>query len=260
MINKRKNTLLFIGWLVVVPAFAVSQFSFWNTSLAQTTNTLDPTAIKETRDDIEDLQEEIEKKEAKVEKLEDNLGQIEKAVVSTQMVINSAKTKLQETEETIKRKEAEVVSLNEKMELQRELLKGLMQGVYIEKKQPMLNVLLKSGDFSQTLSGADHLLTIGDRVQEILQDILETKDKIADEMDELAGLKEDHADLLQEKASEKNTLIAEKVETEEYIEKVEASIGELKEKLSELNLRRPSYVTTDIGGDKNIRKFAYQVL
>lgn len=234
MLRNAKKRAFIIAWIFTVPAFVLSQLSFWHVSFAQTTTTPNLEEVEETKDTIKDLQKEIEKKEERKERLENDLGQIQKAVVSTQLVINSAKTKIQEAEENIKRKEAEIESLNEKVALQKELLKSLMQGVYIEKKQPMLNVLLKSGDFSETLTGADHLLTMSDKVQEILQDILETKDKIAEDMDELAGLKEEHADLLAEKATEKSTLIAEKNETEETLEEVASSIDELKEKLSEL--------------------------
>lgn len=238
--NKHRKRILIVSWLLMLPVFVASQVSFWQgASLSASaadlaTSTTNQDAVDETKDDISDLQKKIDREQKAKKLLEQNLGKIQGAVASTLGEINKTKSVITDAEKNISRKEAEIKNMNDKLELQKSMLKSLLQETYYNQSQPILNVVLTSANFADVFSNSDHLLTVEDKIREVSADIIETKSQIEQDKTQLAEVKEKHEDILDEKVDKKQELVAVQADVQDDIEKKDATIGELNAKLAEL--------------------------
>ncbi len=251
---KRKKIALILALVLVVPVFVASQVSFWQ-DMTKRVNAADPVLTqaqidaqavqdaqdakdKEAKKLLEDKQDsllsKIEKEEKAKAKLQQNLGQIQGAVYSTQKTINNAKSSIAETAENISRKEAEVKNLSDKIELQKSMLRALLQQVYYNQSQPILNVVLTKASFADVFSDTDNLLTIEDKIKNLSFEVSKTKSQMEDDKQQLALEKEKHEEILADKVDEKQGLVATQIGVQSDIQEKEATISELQAKLAEL--------------------------
>ncbi|KKQ44043.1 MAG: hypothetical protein US63_C0036G0002 [Candidatus Moranbacteria bacterium GW2011_GWC2_37_8] len=242
----------------MIPIFVAPQVSFWRSAsqraaAADAVDALaaDQEAIEEKKDEAEDIAKKIEKEEKAKKLLEQNLGQIQGAVASTVKEINKTKSTIIETEKTISRKEAEINNMNNKIELQKEMLKSLLQETYYNQSQPILNVVLTSANFANVFSDTDHLLTVEDKIREVSAEITESKSQIEQDKSELAEVKEEHEEILDDNVDKKQELVAVQADVIEDIESKEATISKLQKQLAELQgdlnaLSGKSYNAKDI--------------
>lgn len=237
-----KKTILRLAWVLIIPVFVLQQVSFWqgaNLVVSADTTTdpnvaVDQEKVEETQSDISDLQKKIDKEMKAKKALQQNLGQIQGAVASTLGEINKTKTVINETVKDISRKEDEINNLNAKLDLQKSVLKSLLQETYYNQSQPILNVVLTSQSLADVFSDSDHLAIVEDKIREISQDIVQSKNEIEQNKSQLAEIKEKHEDILDEKVDKKQELVAVQADVQDDIEKKDATIGELNAKLSEL--------------------------
>lgn len=244
MDKKIKKSVLISGYLAVILFFVSSQVSFWDglmgsvkaadTAATDTSATVDQEAVDETQDDISDLQKKINREEKAKKLLQQNLGQIQGAVASTVNEINKTKSVITDAEKNISRKESEINNLNAKLELQKSMLKSLLQQTYYNQSQPILNVVLTSASFSEVFSNTDHLMSVEDKIREVSSDIADSKIELEQNKSQLAEIKEKHEDILDEKVDKKQELVAVQADVQGDLKEKEATIGELNQKLAEL--------------------------
>jgi len=242
--NKYKKFLLISAWAIVVPVFVWQQISFWQ-GVSRSALAADP------EDNISDAQKKLDKEIKAKALLEKNLGQIQGAVASTQKAINTTKSVISETASNISRKEAEVQNLNDKIEMQKTMLRGLLQQMYYNQGQPVLNVVLTSKNFADVFSDTDHLLTIEDKLKNLSAEISDTKEQVEQDKIELAAEKEKHEAILDEKVDQKQELVADQIDVQDDIEDKNATIAKLQKQLVELQgdlnaLSGKSYNAKDI--------------
>lgn len=254
--EKRKKKPFFIAaWIIMVPVFVVQQVSFWNSismsasAAEETTNNQEE--IDQIKDEAEEIEEKIKKTEKALAKDQQTLGQIQGAVTSTVKEINKTQSVILETEKNISRKEAEIKNMTDKIELQKEVLKGLLQETYYNQTQPVLKIVLTNTNLSDVFSDTDHLLTVEDKIKEISSEIAEAKSKVQQDKSELASIKEEHEEILDEKVDKKQELVAVQSDVLEKIESKEATLSKLQKQLSELQgdlnaLSGKSYNAKDI--------------
>lgn len=266
--QKNRKIFLIVAWAIAIPVFVAGQVSFWQ-SASQTVSAttteeqavLDAAAAakqaaldearKEAQDDISDIQKKIEKEQKAKAKLQQNLGQIQKNVSIVSLDISKTKTVIQATAADIARKEAEMKNLSDKIEMQRNMLKAIIQQVYYNQEQPILNVVLTSGNFDDVFSDIDHLLTIEDKIRNLSVEIAENKSQIQQDKIELAVAKEKHEEILDDKVDQKQDLVADQVDVQGDIEDKNATISKLQKQLVELQgdlnaLTGKSYNAKDI--------------
>lgn len=253
-----KKSALVLVWALIVPAFVMSQISFWQNATkkvsADTTITSqgpDQSAIADTKGNISDLQKKIEKEQRAKEKLQQNLGQIQGAVASTQKEINTTKSAINETVSTISRKESEINNLNGKIELQKSLLTGLLQQVYYNQGQPILNVVFTDKSIADVFSDTDHLLTVEDKIKNISDEIMQTRLQVEQDKSQLADVKQKHEEILINKVDQKQGLVADQIGTQQSIADKQKTIDKLNKELSQLQgdlntLLGKSYSTKNI--------------
>lgn len=230
--SKKNKKLLVLIWIFALPAFLVSEISFWH-SMSQGVAAADENT-EDIQDNISDVQKKINKELKAKKLLEQNLGQIQQNVTAVQGAISKTQTAIQSTSQEITRKETEIQNLNDKIELQKNVLTGLLREAYYNQTQPILNVVLAQADFAKVFSNTDHLTTVEDKIREISAEIAETKSQIEGDKVELAQVKETHEDILDDKVDQKQELLADKAEVAADVAEKEATIGELQQKLAEM--------------------------
>ncbi len=223
-INK-KQFFLGILMLIVFIAMHFSHFSFIVYA---------DDSSEEIEDDISSVEKKIEKEKAEKAKLESELSKIQKSVSNTQSQINQTEDLIKKAEDKIKNKEEEIIAMNEKIDLQKEILKGFIQEVYYRKKEPVISISMFKGDFSSVFGAVDKILNVESKILEISQEIRDTKEKIKEESKEIEAEKDDHEKLLNVKVVQQRELLNEKSETQADIQEKEKTISQLQSKLNSL--------------------------
>lgn len=228
--EKTKKYFLAVSFVAILAFFVVGQIFLWQ-GLSLNAKADDAESIQ---DDISDLQKKLEKEKKAQEKLQQNLGQIKQSVNLVQKDINKTQSVIKDASQNINRKEEEVSNLNNQISLQKELLKNFIQQVYYNQNQPILNVVLVSNDFSKLFSETDHFLTLGDKIQEIAQQISDNVGQLEQDKAELAEMKQAHEDILDDKVDQKEDLVADQVVVQKSVAEKQKSIDKLNKELSQL--------------------------
>lgn len=249
MNTKRKKIVWFVVWALAVPVFALSQISFWQTSMPVALAEDSISDIDETAEDIDDTEDEIEKVEKERAKLLQKDGQIQSAISSTQYSINKTQAMLLETERTISRKEAEITNLNDQIKLHEGMLRNFLQEIYYIKNQPLLEVALAEKNFTDMFSNANHLVTLEDKIIEVSHKLSETKGQVEQDKIELADVKEQHEETLSQKLDQKQDLLEDRSEVQAAIQSKEATLSQLKSELNKLKQRYSAALGKSVSTD-----------
>ena len=241
MQKNTKKIAFILTWALTIPVFVMGQISFWQdmskkASAADTTTTatVDQSAVEDTQNNISDLQKKLDKAQAAKAKLQQALGQIQQSVSVVKNDINKTKTVIQSTVQDITRKETAVNEMNDQIALQKELLKGLMQQVYYNQGQPILNTFLTDGNLYDIFSDTDHLLTVEDKISEISLKIIDNKSQLEQDKAALADMKQQHEQILATKVDQQQSLVADQMDTQQSIADKQQSIDKMNKELSQL--------------------------
>ncbi len=216
-----------------------------------------PVFAAEEVEDIEEEKSDVEKKlkeaEAKKKALENELANINASLSSTQRAIAETQIKIKQAENNIERKQAELAVLEERIDEEKTLLATLMRDLYYQNEWPLPRILVDQEHFSEVISNPDKLLTVQDKISNILQSLSLTKSDTESERISIEDAKKDHEVLLQKKAAEKNTLAADQQETIEDVQDAAKIVSRLQKELEELEgdlatLTGKSYNAKDIRG------------
>lgn len=189
---------------------------------------------EELEEDIDETQKKIEEEEAKRQKLLNELNQIQGSVNRTSYEIGKTQSFIDETKSTISRKESEIKLLNEKIELQKVILTGLVREIYYGQNSLSLAIMPEKNQLSQFLGESDHLSEVERQIVNLIGDIKSSKEKIEGERKNLEENKMDHEKLLNIKRDQQTSLLNEKYGTQSNIAKKDATIRSLQQRLSVL--------------------------
>jgi membrane-bound lytic murein transglycosylase B len=193
-------------------------------------------------DSINDIEKDIKKQEDALSKLNQNLNAISSSVYSTQTQIDKTEAMIKEATESINRKKKELDLLSGRMDLQKEVLKNLLQEFYYNQKEPVLYSMLNENDLSKIFSEADHIITLNQKVYDTVEDIKKSKEDVQAQAKEIEEDRLDHEKLLDMKEDQKSILLSDKAETQGDINQKEATLGELNAKLSKLRSNLSGYL------------------
>lgn len=190
--------------------------------------------ISETEEDIAKKEKTLKEAEKKYGAIQSDLNQINSSLTSTQQLIQRTQNLLVQTTQTIGQKEKEIVNLEQQLALERGVLKGLIQEMYFSESVPLVEVMLAESDLGNLFQEKDNLFSAQEKMQEVIREIDDMKLRVADEKLSLEDVKEDHEELLAIKNRQKQSLVSEKLETQEDLEDQQARVNRLKKELSEL--------------------------
>jgi membrane-bound lytic murein transglycosylase B len=203
------------------------------------------------QDTISDTQKKLKKEMAELAALQANLSQVNASLTSTQQLIQRTQALLDQTTQTIGQKEQEISNLEQQLALEKQVLSGLLQEMYYTGDVPLAEVILTKEDVAQLFQGNDSLLSTQEKMQQVIQDINDMHDKVAEEKSSLEETKADHETLLTMKNQQKQALVAQKNDVQADVTDQEATVSELQQKLAEMQsdlnvLTGNSYDASDI--------------
>ena len=175
-----KKHVLLLAWALALPAFVMSQASFYGNKVVYAADDAD-----DIEDSISSLEKKLKQEQAKKKKLEQNLNQIQNSVHATQQDINKTQSTIKSTKENISRKEEEISQINQRIDLQMEILKGVMQEYFYAKKESLAAVVMSDGEFDDIFGSTDHLITLEEKLRSIASEISDAKSKVEEEKTEL---------------------------------------------------------------------------
>ncbi len=213
---------------------------------------------EELEEDIDDTRKKIEEEEAKRQKLLNELNQIQGSVNRTSYEISKTQSFIDETKNTISRKEAEIKLLNEKIELQKVILTGLLREIYYGQNSLSLAIMPEENQLSQFMGESDHLSEVERQIVNLINDIKSSKEKIEGEKTGLKENQDEQEKLLSLKHDQQQSLLSEKYETQGNIQEKDATIAELNAKLYQLRSNLSGYLgeSYDAGDIEDAAKFA----
>lgn len=189
---------------------------------------------KDIKDDMSKLQKKLDQATQKKQALERNLGQIQGSLTKTLSAINSTKSLISQTTDTIKRKELELQLFDQNIQLKKEMMSELLQEMYLQKDKPLEAVVLGDRDFSEAMDEMESIEQFGEKVQGMLDDIKQLKEESSQEKENLEVLKKEHEENLIDQATQKQELIAVQADTQSDIAEQEKVINRLRKELNQL--------------------------
>lgn len=246
---RRRSTLT--GVFLALTLLVGSQFGLSVPALADE-------SAKDIEKDISAIEKKLKSAVEKKETLEKELAGINTSLSATQRAILEAQIKIKQAVNAIERKQAEIELLEEQESEQTLILAGLMQDLYLEREIVLPRALLLSADFSDYVNQPERLLTIQEKMTNLLNALQGTKSEAEQARADLENAREDHQELLQDKVEEKQALSAEQRETSSDLAEQQATIGDLQKKLNKLkdnlsDLLGSSYDAKDV---EDAAKFA----
>lgn len=189
----------------------------------------------------EDLQKEADKVEKALKAAEKKYGVIEQelskvrsTLTSTQQAILRVTNLLKQTSQTIEQKEGEISNLDQQLKLEKKVLGGLLQELYSTEKTPLIELLLAEDDVTGFFQNHDNLFSTQEKIQDVIQEITATKEKLLTEKSSLEEAKKDHEGLLQIQNKQKQSLVVAEDAVEENLEDQATTVNRLKKELNEL--------------------------
>jgi peptidoglycan hydrolase CwlO-like protein len=190
--------------------------------------------VADTKGDLKEVEKDLEKAEKERDALAAEAASIASSISVVNRAINQTQSVIEETEETINRKEAEIRKLEEDADRNRSILGRLLLEAYYQDAEFALPEILSEEDMLRALNEPGQLRSMGNRIREILDNIQALRSAITDEKAELEDVKEEKEKLLDMKEAQKNELAREHAETRSDLAQQEATVGELRAKLVEL--------------------------
>lgn len=238
-----KNNLILLSIVVILFVFLpfrqadnFSNFYFGGFFVSATDNE------DEVKDDIKDLKKERKEESEKLQRYEGDVNRLRGIVYNTQKDIEKTETEIETVEETIKRKEKDIENLNKNIEFKKIALKKMVREVYYNSEQSFLFLLLKKNSFFESVTSTDNFLSLKKETLSMLYEINQSKKKIKEDQEELAGKKEKHEDLLWVKEAQKSSLVGEKRVFEQKVQEKKLSITEINAKISKLKSTLSSFL------------------
>lgn len=248
---KTKNNLLFLFFIIVL---TIGFFSFVNFSLAESDcdSITDEQEKKECEEKEQEKKEEIEdKKDDLNDKKEDLQKEIEKAEVQAnilqndlsivQQSLNFTKTALADTQQEIESKEQEIDRNNKEIELldqrnkiYQKALSSALRSFYYQQNESVTLTILNTESGSKFLGDLDSYNSIKQEILGLMDDIKETKESVQNKKSQIESAIEEKKDLYSLQQKQEQTLISEKVQTQDQIVRKQATIAELNSKLAEV--------------------------
>jgi len=206
---------------------------------------------KELREKEEDLQKDLEKEKEKLGEHQEVLGTITNQLTTTQYQVRTVTDAIETTELTIQRKEGEMESLEKRLLLQKAVLSGLVQNFYLTSQTSAVRTFALDEGFVRIAQAKDNSMTLQEKINDLIEDVYTTKDKITQEKVELEEIKEEKEDLLALKEQKATELAEQQAYQATKVASAEVTVERIQEKLSELRsdialLTGKSYSAKDI--------------
>ena len=220
MRNKKRLKKIFLTG-VILGLVVFDSFSYWESAFAS--------------NDAGDVQKAIEKATTKKAQVVKQLTDAQVLLQKNQAALGTTKNLLQKTETDIQRKEAELDTLNKRVEFNHEVLGNYLQEAFYTDQEPLSDLLLSddssSGDMSESY---DSYLNVKERIMLLLDDIESSKNDVEQAKNDLSGKKDDHEKLISIQQGQQVEIKTDINQAQATLSDLNAKIDKLKNELSSL--------------------------
>lgn len=251
MLKNKKTTLVSLTLLLSLSTgwgfFGIMRAAAADSS----TPTVDQSKVDDTQSEIDKIQEKLKKEQKTYNNIAADYNQVTSSLNATQAAIYQVQNLLNQTEQNINEKESEIKNLEDQQDLNRKVLSNMLQELYYTNVTPFVEVVLNETDFQNFINSGDNLFSTQEKVQNLIQEINDTKAKIDDQKTSLEDSKKDHEKLLAIQQQQKQGLVGQQADVANDLQDQEATVADLQSKLAELKsdlavLTGKSYDATDI--------------
>lgn len=185
-------------------------------------------------DDVEDIQDKIDKLENKQEETQKQLQSSQFLLQKNQSQLSLTQNLLQKTESEISRREAELINLNARTELSRNMLKGYLQELYFQDGSPFEGLVLKDQTLMDLTSNSDQMLSVKEKILLAIGDLKKNREETEDVKGDLSEKKDDHEKLLSIQKGQQYEIKQDIQEAQATLSELNAKIDKLRGELSSL--------------------------
>jgi peptidoglycan hydrolase CwlO-like protein len=184
------------------------------------------------KDDEDDIKKSLNKTQEQIDKEEKELQQSQSNLNVTQSQINTTAGILSQTKTELSKKEQELNDMENRIELNRNILIAYAQQIYYGDQEENWALALNDNDFNDYFENLDQILNTKEKILAVIDEINSDKEKSEKIKNELAEKKEQHEDVLADKQAEKNEIVADINETKLTIAQLQAKLSKLRSTLS----------------------------
>ena len=208
-------------------------------------------SVNDIKDDISDVEKKLKKAEERKRALEQEAAALSSSLSQTERAIVEARIKIEQAENTIERKAAELELLEANIAEERALLTALIQDLYYEGYATLPEFLVSQDDFTSLMSHPDRMLSVKERIIALLDSLENRQSETVSQRLVLEEAKADHQELLEAKTEEKQDIASDRAEILGDVAEQEKIISRLQKELKELQgdlsiLTGKSYNAKDI--------------
>lgn len=192
------------------------------------------TNADDVQHDIDKIEKKLKDAQKKYGSLQANFNQINSSLTSTQQAILRVQNLLDQTTQTIDQKESEIANLDQQLVLERRVLGNLVRELYLTDATPLVEVMLAHDDVASFFEKEDGLLSTQEKMSTLIDDINETRVKLADEKTTLQDMKQDHEELLAIQSKQKQSLVVAKNDVASDLADQSSVVDRLQKELGQL--------------------------
>jgi len=190
---------------------------------------------KKQQDKQDNLNDKLDNLNDKLKNVQQDVDVSQTKLKQNQVKVITTKTVLQQTEEEIARKEAEIKNLNDRIELNKKILASYLNEIYFTSQEdPVFDLALNSSEFNIVSENSDSLLSLNEKVLGVMDEINISKQQLDQAKGDLAGKQETHKKLLGSQLAEQNVIKTDIQEAQATLEQLNAKIDKLRGELSDL--------------------------
>ncbi|MFH1750031.1 MAG: CHAP domain-containing protein [bacterium] len=204
----------------------------------------------------------INQKGQSIKDLQSQLAVMDAQIAETQAKLNLTYTQIEITEKEITSLEVQITDQQNKLDEQKNILWAGISVLYKEKDTSLMETILSSENFSDVMNRNFYLSSIEDQVIEAMDEIIEIRNKLAENKKDLEIKQTDLIVLAQKQETEKRNLAltkgaksdllfrtqGEQAQYKNLVSKLQNEAGELSEEIYELRKEQGGGEDIDTGG------------
>jgi peptidoglycan hydrolase CwlO-like protein len=202
-------------------------------------------------DDANDIQNDINKLEKKAEQVQQDLNASQSQLNQVQSQVYSTQNIIKKTEEDISRKEGELDNLNNRLELNRNILRTYIREIYyLSQEDPLIRLALGKQNLGELVVNFDSLVNVKEKVLATIEEIDKTKEEIEGVKNKLATKKEEHEKILVDKKEEQGQIYGD-------VQEKKLTLAEIQKKMSRLRSMLSAFLGKSFTLDDVVREVKY---
>lgn len=189
---------------------------------------------KELRKKAKVYQDLIDLKNKQQDTLQVQLQAIDRDQAKNKNDLQKTQSEIEDLSGQVENLERDISEKEKYIDTQKVILSGLIQSYYEYDQQGILDVVLINKDFSELVNQADYLEQSGTKVNDVLDEIIRTKNEMVSNRDQLASKKEELEKLKEDLVDKKEALQGSENQKQSLMEQTQGEEEKYKQLLARI--------------------------